>query len=441
MITESLARFVAETRLDKIPEQALHGAKRCLMDWLGVALAGSHHESVSILLDVLGRETIPESKVIGRDLRIDFLNSALVNAYMAHVLDYDDTHLYSFVHPSAPVWSPIMALLNRIPMSGMEALLAFVLGFEVETRIGMAMKPYMLQRGWHMTGMVGGIGASAAIGKLLNLNVEQQMHAFGITATYASGLGEVLGSMSKALHPGKAAQSGLFAALLAKKGFTGPANVFDAPRGFFNVHVGLTGFDEIVLSGLGETFEINRDSFKPYPSGVVTHPSIEAMIAIRNEHRVDPEEIDQIQLEVHPMALDVTGKRAPRTGLEGKFSVYHCVAAACIDGTCGLDQLTDEKVQNRQITDLRGKIVAIRNDSFSNAEAKVTVSLKDGRRIEKHIPHASGTDHNPLSDKQLQTKYEQNARLVLGEKNIAKLSELIWNLDASGNIGEMLKLV
>jgi 2-methylcitrate dehydratase PrpD len=440
-ITESLATFVVETPLDRLSEETLHSAKRCLMDWLGVALAGSPHESVSILLDFLGKDKAGECKVIGRNVKIDCLNGALVNAYMAHVLDYDDTHLYSFAHPSAPVLSAIMALGEMTPVTGKEALLAFVLGFEVETRIGMAMRPYLLERGWHMTGMVGGIGASAAMGKLLHLTVDQQMHAFAVASTYASGLGEVLGSMSKALHPGKAAQSGFFSAMAAKRGFTGPKDVFDAPRGFFGVHVGRTGFDKVVLSGLGETFEINRNSFKPYPTGVVIHPSVEGILAIKHDHNIDNGEVAGISLEVHPMVLDVTGKKDPRTGLEGKFSVYHCVAAALIDGACGLAQLTDERVNDPEIHRLREKITAKENDSFSNGEAKVTVLLNDGRRLERHIPHAGGTEQNPLSDRQLQMKYEQNCKLLLDGEDVDKLTNLVWNIEESSNMAEIFQMV
>jgi 2-methylcitrate dehydratase PrpD len=440
-ITESLATFVVETSLDRLSEETLHSAKRCLMDWLGVALAGSEHESVSILLDFLGKDGAGECKVIGRNVRIDCLNGALVNAYMAHVLDYDDTHLYSFAHPSAPVWSPITALGETTPVTGKEALLAFVLGFEIETRIGIAMRPYLLERGWHMTAMVGGFGASAATGKLLRLNIEQQMHAFAVAATYASGLGEVLGSMSKALHPGKAAQAGFFAAMAAKRGFTGPREVFDAPRGFFSVNVGRIDFDEIILSGLGETFEINRNSFKPYPTGVVIHPSVDGILGIRHDQGIDSGDVGGIELEVHPMALDVTGKKDPRTGLEGKFSVYHCVAAALIDGACGLAQLTDERVRDPQICRMREKVTAKTNDSFSTGEAKVVVLLKDGRRVERHIPHASGTEQNPLSDKQLQMKYEQNCGLLLNEEDVDRLTRLIWGIDDSNGIAEILQMV
>ena len=439
-LTRSLAEFVVETPETMVPPEALHAGKRCLVDWIGCALAGSGHESVSILLEVIGQGFPRESRVIGRRVKLDSFNAALLNAHMAHVHDYDDTHLHGFAHATAPVWAAIMALAGRVPTGGREALSAFVLGYEIETRIGMVMKPYLLDRGWHMTAIVGGLGAAAAAGRLLHATVEEQMHAFGVAATYASGLGAVFGSMSKAIHPGKAAQSGLFAAMAAKRGFTGPRDVFTALRGFFHVHTGMRDLNDIVLSGPGHRFEVTRNSFKPYPSGVITHPAIDAIISIRDEHHVDPGQIEEIRLEVHPMVLEITGNRNPRTGLEGKFSVQHCVAAACLDGTCGLAQFTDERVRSEEVIDLRGRVRAEVNPAFRETEARVAVLLKDGRRLEKHVPHASGTEHNPLTDEQLQRKYEQNARGVLDREKAGKLAELIWNVEVSGDVASLLEL-
>lgn len=440
--TESLAKFISETEFEDLSNEVVHAAKRCLLDWVGVALAGSQHESVSILLDVLVNEgSSREAKIIGRDIKTDIFNSAFLNAFMAHIHDFDDTHLYTFLHSSPPLGSSIFALSNRVPINGKDALLAFVVGFEVATRIGMAIVPAMAERAWHMTGMVGGIGAATAIGKILRLNPEQQKYALAIAATHGSGLQAMLGSMSKSLHPGKAAQSGLFAALAAQRGFTSAENVFDAATGFFTFAAGKTGLDEVVLKGLGQSFQILRNSFKPYSCGVVTHPSIDGIIAIKDESSIAADEIDRIILEVNPHVEYATGKKEPQYGLEGKFSVYHCVAAAFFDGTCGPPQFADEKIRDAQISQLRKKVSINVNDSFLPAEAKITVHLTNGTTLQKYIPHASGTEHNPLSDEKLARKYEQNARMVLNDRATKELAELIWGLDKVADVNVIFQWV
>jgi 2-methylcitrate dehydratase PrpD len=441
-ITESLSAFVVETAPESLSERTLHEAKRSLLDTLGVALAGSRHRAVAILLDVLARDGKGEACVIGRDVRTDLFNAALLNGYMGHVFDFDDTHVQGLVHPSVPVWMPILALSSRLTVSGRQALLAFVLGYEVEARLGMAMAPQILERQWHVTGMVGGIGASAAVGKLLALDPALQAQAFGIAATYGSGLLAMAGSMSKGLHPGKAAQSGLFAALAVKKGLTSARDVFGSDRGFFRVNTGRTDFEEVVLSGLGGGgFEIHRNSFKPYPCGFLGHAAIDAAIALRNDASASAEEVEEIRIEVHPLVLDAMGNRSPRTGLEGKFSVYHCVASGFIDGTCALAHYTDEKVRDGRITALRGKIVAGVNPAFARTEAGAILVLKDGTRLERHVAHASGTEGNPLSDDQLQAKFLQNAAEVIGEAQSRELARRIWEIDACPDIGEIVGLL
>jgi 2-methylcitrate dehydratase PrpD len=440
-MTQALAEFVVNTGPRKIPEESLHAAKRCLLDWLGLALVGSGHRAVPMLLDVLGAGASGEAKVIGRPERLDLLNAAMIHAYMAHVYDYDDTHIPGMVHPSAPVWAPVITLSTRVKVSGLDALLAFILGYEVETRLGMALEPLQLERQWHVTGLVGGPGASAAAGKLLNLTVEQQKSAFGIAGTYASGLLAVSGSMSKALNPGKAAHSGLFAALAAKKGLTSAHDVFDSRRGFFRVHAGRTDVADIVLSGLGKGFQVVRNSFKPYPCGFLGHASIDSMLGVRKEHSFQASDVSRIRLQVNPHVLDAMGERSPRTGLEGKFSVYHCVASALVDGACGLQHFTDEKVKDEEIAAARDKITSETVPSFRITEAHIAVVLNNGQIFEKRVTRASGMEGNPLSDEQLQAKFEENAKTVLNAEVTAEVARRVWKIEACTDIRDLLALM
>jgi len=439
-MTKQLARYVVDAVYETLPAEVVHAAKRCLIDWMGVALGGSPHKGVDSLLHVAERiGSRNKAMIIGRERRTDILHAALINGYMSHVLDYDDTNLESFVHPSAPVWPAIAAISSIANFSGKEALSAFVLGYEVENRIGSILFKHHDERGWHMSGMVGGFGAAAAVGKILSLNVSQMSQAFGVAATYASGLREMFGTMSKSLHPGKAAMSGLYAALLVQEGFTSSERVLETPRGFFAVNAGEYKIEEM-LDGIGENFGILKNSVKPYSCGVVIHPTVDGIIHIRDQEGVSPQEVSHIKAEVHPMVPDVTGKKSPRTGIDGKFSIYHCMAAALLDGKCGPDQFSDKRVHDPDIVSIRENTSITVNPDFGHEEARVEMTLKNGKKFKVHIPHASGTHNNPLSDENLVKKYNSMAEKILGSEKARRLSDKIWMADKIDNFQEIINL-
>lgn len=439
-ITRQLAQYVVDVDHEVLSSEVIHSAKRCLLDWVGVALGGSSHKGVDSLLHVSEKVGIQNKAVIiGRNSRTDILHAALINGYMSHVLDYDDIDVESFVHPSAPVWPAIVSLSAMMNISGKQALLAFILGYEVENRIALSLVRHHDERGWHMTGMVGGFGAAAASGKLLKLDVEQMSQAFGIVATYSSGLREMFGTMCKALHPGKASMSGLYASLLAQAGLTSSKRVLEAPRGFYVVNAGERDIRQMV-AGLGESFEILRNSMKPYSCGSVTHPTIEGVIKLRNRERIKPQDVAKIEAEVNRIVLEVTAKESPATGLDGKFSIYHCIAAALVDGACGPDQFSDARVNAPDIVSIRKHSSVKANPDFRYEEARVRITLKNGKRFEEHIPFASGTHANPLSDEQLAKKYRSMAERVLGSERAQKLAEKIWMVDEIDDFQELVSL-
>lgn len=439
-LTRRLAQYVVETDYETLPADVIHAAKRCLIDWLGVALGGSAHPGVDSLLQVAEKTgCLNRAVIVGRKRKTDILHAALINGYMSHVLDYDDTNLESFVHPSAPVWPAIAALSAAMTLSGKEALAAFVMGYEVENRIGRVLFRQHEERGWHMSGMVGGFGAAAAVGKILGLNPSRMRQAFGIAATYASGLRDMFGTMSKALHPGKAAMSGLYAALLVQAGFTSSENVLEAPRGFFAVNAAEYDLAE-VLTGLGTNFGILKNSVKPYSCGVVIHPTVDGIILLRNKEHIQPQEVLKMEAEVHPMVADVTAKTEPQTGIDGKFSIYHCMAAALVDGACGPDQFSDERVYAKEIVSIR-KLTEIRvNPDFRHEEARVAIYLKNGKKFEAHIPHAGGTPQNPVTDEQLLDKFMSMAPKVIGKENAGRLADKIWRLEEADGFQKIMAL-
>lgn len=439
-ITREFCEFLVGLDNKDIDDKAIHEAKRCLMDWFGVVLGGSTHEGVDIILktlDELGLSKV--ATVIGRKEKTDVLHAAFINSYMSHVLDYDDTHLDSFVHPSGPVWAAIVSLSERYPLNGKDALRSFVVGFEAETRIGRVLFRHHDEQGFHMTGMAGGFGAAAAAGRIMGLDVEQLQRAFGIVATYSSGLRAMFGTMSKSAHPAKAAMSGIYAASLAKNGFTSALNVLEAPRGYFLVNAAETDIEEVV-EGLGQGFEIMKNSVKPYSCGVVTHPIIDGGIALRTSYREQAFEVDYILAEVNSMVPDVTGKKTPQTGLEGKFSVYHCIAAGLIDGECGPEQFTDSRVQASEIISVRDKIKLEVNPKFKEYEARVSLVLKNGKRITHYVPFALGTEKNGLSDLQIESKYFTMAKHVIGEQSARRLASSIWELDEDSELRKLLEI-
>jgi len=439
-ITRQLSRYVVNAVYETVPVDVVHAAKRCLIDWMGVALGGSNHRGVDSILHVVERVGCRgKATIIGRKRRTDALHAALINGYMSHVLDYDDTNIDSFVHPSAPVWPAIAAASSIVNFSGKDALLAFILGYEMENRIGTVLFKRHDERGWHMSGMVGGFGAAAAVGKLLSLNVSQMSQAFGIAATYSSGLREMFGTMSKSLHPGKAAMSGLYAALLVQAGFTSSEHVLETPRGFFAVNAGEDSIEGI-LDDIGEYFGILHNSVKPYSCGVVVHPTIDGILQIKNQNGISWREVSHIKAEVNPMVLDVTGKRLPQTGLDGKFSIYHCIAVALLDGACGPDQFSDQKVHDPHNISIRGITSVTVNPDFAHEEARIHITLKNGNTLHAHIAHASGTPENPISDDDLMKKYNSMAEPVLGVKQTRMLSDTIWMGDKLADFEEIISL-
>ncbi|HEY7697526.1 MAG TPA: MmgE/PrpD family protein, partial [Vicinamibacteria bacterium] len=353
------------------------------------------------------------------------LNASLLNGMSSHVLDFDDTHLETIIHPAGPVAPVLLALAERRALSGAEFLHAFILGIEVECRIGMSVYPWHYDRGYHITGSAGVFGAAAAAGKVLGLTEKQLTWALGIAATQSAGLREMFGTMCKAFHPGRAAQNGLTAALLAAKDFTSSEQSLEAPRGFAHVLSGERDFSKLTR-GLGETWEVTSNTYKPFPCGVVIHPTIDACIQLRNEQALAGSEIESVELRVHPLVLELTGKKTPTTGLEGKFSVYHSAAVALLRGTVGQREYEDAAVRDPEVVALRDRVTTTADPSVREEEARVRVVLVSGGTVEKHVERVVGSLENPLTDRDLETKFRGQADGVLAADAVEELLGLSW---------------
>src|SRR5215472_5428178 len=319
-ITRKLAQHVVAAKPADLPGPVRKEAARTLLNWVGCTLGGSRHETVGIALSALAPFSGPaQASILGRKERLDILHTALINGISSHVLDYDDTHSHNIIHPAGPVISAILALSEHHPISGNDFVNALVLGVDAECRIGNSVYPKHYDVGWHITGTAGVFGAAAASGKLLGLSEQQMCWALGLAATQPVGLQEMFGSMTKSFHPGRAAQNGLTAALLASHNFTSSEQSLEAKYGWVNAVSTAHDYDEIV-NGLGDKYEISNNTYKPFACGVVMHPTIDGCIQLRNEHKLKAADVDHIDLKVHPLVVQLTSKKAPQTGLEGKFS-------------------------------------------------------------------------------------------------------------------------
>jgi 2-methylcitrate dehydratase PrpD len=396
---------------------------------MGCAVGGARNETVDIAIAALAPFSGPaQASILGRRERMDILNASLVNGISSHIFDFDDTHLKTVIHPAGPVASAILALSEYRPVSGRDFLHALVLGVEVECRIGNCVYPAHYDAGWHITGTTGVFGSAAAVGKILKLTEQQMVWALGLAATQPVGLKEMFGTMTKSFHPGRAAQNALTAAFLASHNFTSSNQGIQAKAGWANTLSTARNYAEITEK-LGQTYEISLNTYKPFACGVVIHPAIDACIQLRNQYKLTADQIDRIDLGVHPLTLELTGKKTPQTGLEGKFSVYYAAAVAIVDGAAGEKQFSDKLARDPVIVALRDRVTATVDPSVNEEQVHATITLKDGRRLEKYIEQVIGSVHNPMSDASLEAKFLDLADGVLPAAKAKRLLALCWDVE------------
>lgn len=433
-VTRTLARYLVAARPGDLPAPVRDHAVRTFLNWLGCAVGSCRHEAVDIAIRTLAPFSGPaQASILGRDERMDIFNAALINGISSHVFDFDDTHLKTVIHPAGPVASAIFALAEYRSVSGAEFIHALALGVEAECRIGNAVYPDHYDRGWHITGSAGVFGAAAAVGKLLDLDEEQMVWALGIAASQPVGLREQFGTMTKSFHPGRAAHNGMTAAFLASQGYTSSLQGIEAKRGWANVTSTKQDYREIT-EGLGERHESLLNSYKPFACGIVIHPAIDGCIQLRNEHGLVADQIASIHLRVHPLVLELTGKRTPQVGLEGKFSVFHSAAVAIIDGRAGENQYSDEAVRDAATIRLRDSVDATVDPGMAPDAVFITVTLKDGGTLTKFVEHAIGSKDRPMTNDDLALKFTDLVTPLLGAERTAELLRACWDMQAAPDL-------
>lgn len=435
-VTHTLAKFLVASRYEDLPRAVVHEASRALLNWLGCAIGASHHETVNNAVAALQPFFGPaQAQLLGRREKADALRAALINGISSHVLDFDDTHARA-VHVSAPVWPALLAFGEWKGATGAELIHAFVLGVETEVRVGLSVFPEHYTQGYHITGTAGVFGAAAAIGKLLKLNEQQMVWALGIAATQSAGLREMFGSMCKSFHPGSAAHNGFAAALLAQQNFTSAPAGIEGKVGFARVMS--SQFDPAVITeGLGKTYELSRNMYKPFACGLVVHAAIDGCLQLKRELGLRGDEIKRISLTVCPIVLELTGNKKPVDGLQGKFSVYHACAAAIVHGAALEAQFADAVVRDPAVIAVRDRIDATPDPTIRKLEARVSLELNDGRVFDKHVAHALGSTEHPMSDADLEAKFRGLVEGVIPSAQAANLIELCWKFPTLANAAQL----
>lgn len=434
--SQALAAHIVASRPEDLGEKDRHEAKRALVNYVGCALGGADHPAMDIAMRALGAYTGPATAaVLGRKERFDPLFASFLNGISSHVHDFDDTTPSNYIHPTSPVASALFAYASVNPVSGQDFLNAFVLGYETVTRIGNATYPAHYQRGWHSTGSIGVFGAAVAVGKLLGLDQQAMLRAIGLAATQGAGIRDNFGTMAKSFHPGRSAQSGYIAALLAKEGFTTGPTPLEGPRGFAAVTAGEYDLS-IVTEGLGQDHLLGLNTYKPFACGIVVHPTIDACLQIHAEQYLDSSEIESVELRVAPLVLDLCNQRNISTGLEGKFSIYHAAGHSLVRKRSTLAEFTDEAINDPAIVAMRAKVSVVADTSVSEDGVVVAVTTKSGTVIRKSLEMSIGNIKKPLSDKQLEAKFRDQAT-VLAKDRVDTLIDRLWSIDTIGNAGEL----
>jgi 2-methylcitrate dehydratase PrpD len=440
-LTLALAARASAVNYEALPENVRELARQCVLDYLGVALAGADDPLVAILLDEVSEAGgAAQAGIIGHQARLPVLSAALVNGAIGHALDYDDVNLAMPGHPSVAILPGLLALAEQRRSSGREVIAAFVAGYETCCRVGMAMRPGHYGRGFHATGTVGAFGAAAACAHLLGLDAGATAQALGIAGTQASGLKSQFGTMCKPFHAGKASQNGLLAARLAARGFSSRPDLLECEQGFAATHA--PGFHpEKALAEPPGGFYLHANLFKYHAACYMTHAPIECGRDLRESHGVRPDDIAAITLSVHRGSSRICNIPAPTDGLEAKFSLRQTVAMALagID-TASLGAYSVATATDPALTALRERIDMDFRDDLPEAGAELAVNLRDGRVMRATHDAGIAMSNVAAQGERLAAKFDALAGPVLGGARARELREMVSGLDRLGDTGALASL-
>jgi 2-methylcitrate dehydratase PrpD len=447
MIEQELAKFAREITYDKLPEEVIRQAKLCLLDLVGAACAGATalpgHVVTEIIEEAGGS---PQAVLIGRKGKVPALNAALGNGLYAHALELDDLHRSSILRPGSPIIPAALAAAEKTGASGKDLITAIVVGYEVGIRIAEAMTPSHYNF-WHTTGTCGTFAAAIAAGKVMDLNEEQLIHALGHAGTQAAGLMELHyspeGMMSKPLHASKAAQNGLFSAMLARGGYSSTKTILSGEKGFLRVFAPKAKLEKIV-ENIGVDFKIMQISYRIYASTRHTHAGIDLALRLRDKG-IKPEDIELLRIQTYSVARDLVGEPFPESVYEAKFSLPFCVSTALVYGHVGVEDFTEQRIKDPVLEELMSHCT-VEIDPLLDAHypqkwgAKLNVILRNGTVDHEQTDFPKGDPENKLSLDQLYTKFRRLSALLLPPSKIEAWLEQFMKVESFENIADMWRI-
>ena len=443
-VTLCMADYALAQTWTNLPEAVRVHTLRAWVNFVACATGGATMPSVDAAVTGLLSMGSGEIPNLGRQERTSLIDAALLGSLAASAHTYDDTHLSTITHPTGPVASAILATAYQLgtvdrPVSGEQMLNALAIGLELECRVSCAIKAGGADMGWYMTGLSGAIGASAAVGRLLNLSHTQMVYALGLAASQAGGVRAAHGSMAITFAPGLGARDGVVAAHLAAADYACNANTIDGRNGLLQALTG--GHDaSLIRTDLGDRYESLNNAFKPYPCGIVIHPAIDACLHLQRTHNIRHQNIERIELKAHPDALALCWRKLPDTVLEAQVSLYHWVGASLVFGAAGIAQGTLESVLNADSRRLQACTEPIADAAIQDTQAIVKIRLRDGRELEHFTRDATGSVTNPMNDQQLSTKFIELVMPVLGERRAQSLLTKCLDMASVNGAAEILQL-
>ena len=449
-ITARIARWAAGLRFEDLSPEAVHEARRYLLDSLGCALGGFLQHDVKIALEVLGEHAgAGPATVIGTGEKLDPVSASLLNALMVRVMDYND--IYWKQDPSHPsdIIPAALACGERAGKGGKDLLLGIVLGHEFEQRLCEAAFPGIRERGWHHATLTAFVSPIVA-GRMLDLPWEKIQHAIGISGSRHFTLGAAVAgklTMMKNTVDPMATQSGVLAALLAEKGYTGPEHVIDGKEGMVHC-LGPQWKLEVLTEGLGASWRITQCSMKAYPTEALTHTPISAVLALVKENDLTPERVEKISIRSLARAADILSdpsKYDPRTKETADHSLPYVIAAAVAERQVTPLQFTDAKIMDPTIRAQLKKVEVVADPEIEKVfpalqRVIVTIRTVDGKSFTKQVDYPKGDPRNPLADREVEEKFDALAEPVLSATSRKRLKDAVWRVETLGSIRELLEL-
>lgn len=452
----TLAGNIIDTNYENLPSEVVKATKRLFMDGLGVGLAGSVEAGVSELIDIVrdwdGKR---ESTVWVYGDRLPCVSAAQANATMVHALDYDDTHDVAILHASSVAVPTALAIAEKVGgVDGKRLITAVALAVDLAARLCLANKVSVFDRGWQYSAIHGNFSAAAITGKLLGLDKETLVSAFGLAYHQAGGNLQCIhdGTLAKRAGPGFAARDGIMAALMAQKGITGARNVLQGRDGLFNVYHRGDYNPEALTANLGEKFEVVNLSFKPYPCCRNTNPPIDATLALVGEYNIKAEDVDSVTIYVSKGAMKLLGeplntKQNPSTTVDAQFSIPWAVASAIVKGKVGIAEFTPQAIKDKTVLALSNKVTPKLDESLNRMGVSPTIveiKTKDGKVYSKCVDTPYGSPENPMSMDAMAAKLRDCASYAakpLSQKNVEKLIQLVSQLEAVSDVEEVVRLL